>query len=252
MSKKIFCAMILALSSMQAMADDDNQIYIDIQGDFRSMSRVIMQRLSPFSTGAKTSMLKGGNYFPVSDLGNGSGVVLLMDGVSQLGPTSQGHLAGSGGYSAILLYQCALKDFSPRFHIKSGTGASVEIGNYADSIGGQIADHVVRVAQQILTEQKPAIAFAKSRCQELNQLELLQPSNSNIRASTDKMLTREKSNSIQSASQTKSSGEAPVALKEESVKPEWSKGQKKGDKCSTKLPCGPALECVSGICSPNW
>lgn len=245
MKKKILYTAFLVLCSGNALALDDERIYLDFQGDARSLSRGIMQRLHPIPPGAKSSMFRSSNYFPVENLGKESGIVLHMNAATESGSTAQGNMAGSGGGSVSLLYQCGLKELPLRLYISNITSASFELGRDASNIGSNVAENLAAGGRKLLNEEANRIAASKAICQDLIKNESRTMPNSSIRAG-------DKPNSTQPLSPPRTQVEIAAAEKESLPPPEWSKGMKKGEKCSTKLPCGPALDCVSGICTPNW
>lgn len=252
MKKKILYMVFFALCSGKALALDDERIYLDFQGDARSLSRGIIQRLHPIPPGTKSSMFKSSNYFPVENLGKESGIVLHMNAAIDSGKTAQGNIAGHGGSSVSLVYQCGLKEFSPRFHITNITSAYIELGEEASNIGGKVSDNLATSARKLLNEQATSIVAHKAICQDLIKNESRSTPNSSIKVGDEKIAIRDKPNSTQPLSSSRIQAEAAATEKEPPPPPEWTKGQKKGEKCSTKLPCGPALDCVSGICTPNW
>lgn len=240
------------LCSGKVLATDDEKIYLDFQGDARSLSRGIMQRLYPSPLGAKSSMFKSSNFFPVENLGKETGIVLHMNAVTDSGRTERGNVAGSGGSSVSLFYQCKFKEFSLQFYISNITSMSFELGEDAINIGSKVADNLAGGARKLLNEQATAITASKAICQDLIRNEFRTTTNSNIRVNDEKMAVRDKLNSSPPLSLPSTKFATSAAEKEAIPPPEWSKGQKKGEKCSPRLPCGPALDCVSGICTPNW
>lgn len=252
MKKKILYTAFLVLCSGNGLALDDERIYLDFQGDARSLSRGIMQRLHPIPPGAKSSMFRSSNYFPVENLGKESGIVLHMNAATDSGRTAQGNIAGYGGSSVSLVYQCGLKESYPRFYITNITSASFELGGDALNIGSKVSDTLATGARKLLNEQATSIVAYKAMCQDLIKNESRSTHNLSTRVGDEKTAVRDKPNSIQPVSSSRIQAEAAAVEKEPPTLPEWTKGQKKGEKCSTKLPCGPALDCISGLCTPNW